>query len=91
MSAAYGPYPATITIYTSGVMTVWGPPQYIAALFLSLDGVSFGLLIQPVTTDTTTLQGQPGSPYSFFPLCVVYSQSATTTVMLSGPPAPRAA
>jgi len=43
VAVAYGPYPATITINTSGVMTVSGPPQYIAALFLSLDGVSFGL------------------------------------------------
>ena len=43
VAAAYGAVPATIVINTSGVMTVEGQPDSITKLYLSLDGVSFGL------------------------------------------------
>jgi hypothetical protein len=41
VSAANGPVPATIVISPSGVMTFEGPPVNVAAVFLSLDGVSY--------------------------------------------------
>jgi len=41
VAAANGPVPATIVISPSGVMTVEGPPLNVAAVSLSLDGVSY--------------------------------------------------
>jgi hypothetical protein len=42
-AVTYGSLPGTITINTSGVMTISGPPLGQSTLFVSLDGVSFGL------------------------------------------------
>lgn len=43
VAAAYGPVPARIVVSTSGVVTVDSPGLSVASMFLSLDGVSFGL------------------------------------------------
>jgi len=41
VAAASGPVPATIVISPSGVMTVEGPPLFVATQFVSLDGLSY--------------------------------------------------
>ena len=43
VAVAPGPSPATVVVNTLGVITVEGPPLSVSSLFLSLDGVSFGL------------------------------------------------
>jgi hypothetical protein len=43
VAGAYGPVPARIVISTSGNVSVDSPSLSVASLFLSLDGVSFGL------------------------------------------------
>jgi hypothetical protein len=43
VGVANGPVPVTIVVNTNGAMTFEGIPTNVASLFLSLDGVSFGL------------------------------------------------
>jgi hypothetical protein len=43
VAAANGPVPATIVVSTAGVVTVEGPPLSVSTVFLSLDGLSYGL------------------------------------------------